>query len=72
MKKITLPVSEFAVLEGIVKEGEKKGQEYSFIKLDQRITNNKEFITACKEAGVKVVKDGAVSGGSAGFEISEE
>lgn len=72
MKIIKLPASEFVIFEGIAKTGEKTGQPYAFVRLDQRISNNAAFVKACKEAEVKTIKDGQVTDGCSGFEISEE
>ena len=71
-KVIKLPASEFVVFEGIAKTGEKAGQAYSFIKLDQKISNNAALVTAAKEAGCRVIQEGNVSGGAASFDICEE
>ena len=72
MKTIKLPASEFVLFKGTAKTGAKAGQPYAFVRLDQRISNDNAFVTACEEAGVKVITEGAVSSGCAGFEISEE
>ena len=48
--KITLPVSAFVVLEGT----SKKGEDYSFIKVDKKWANNTNFITDLKAKGVQV------------------
>lgn len=71
-KVIKLPVSEFVVFEGIAKTGEKAGQPYAFIRLDQRISNNAALVAAAKEAGCKVISEGQVSNNTAGFDIADE
>ncbi len=67
-KSFNIPVSQLIVMEGINAE---TNEPYCFVRFDNDLSNDKDFIADCKSRGVKIWSNNKMTNKRAFYSINE-